>query len=352
MKLAIIGLEQSGKSTVFNALTGSDKNITSFGKIEANIATIKVPDARIDELTKLYSPNKTVYADIEFIDIPGSINDSADTKIVAATREADALVFVIRSFKNESVLHPLNAIDPNNDLEAIKTGLILSDLSIAEKRVERLKVSVQKVTDKTESDKIELRATQKIVEKLENEEPASNAVLTDIEEKSIRSFQFLTLKPYLVLLNTSEDEINSEENIKLLNEIPNSMAMSARIEMEIRTLPEEERADFLSDIGIKELSLSSFILKAYSTLGLISFFTVGKDEVRAWTISKDLTAQKAAGKIHSDLERGFIRAETFSYNDLIEFGGEKEVKAKGRFRLEGKEYIVQDGDILNIKFSV
>ncbi len=352
MKLAIIGLEQSGKTTVFNALTGSDKNIASFGKIEANIATIKVPDARIDELTNLYSPNKTVFADIEFIDIPGSINDCSDTKIVAATREAEALVFVIRSFKNENVLHPSDDINPKNDFEAIKTGLILSDLAIAEKRISRLKVSVQKITDKTEDDKIELRATQKIVEKLENEEPASSAVLTDIEEKSIRSFQFLTLKPYLILLNTSEEEINSEENTKLLSEISDSMAMSARIEMEIRTLPEEERAEFLNDIGIKELSLSSFILKAYTTLGLISFFTVGKDEVRAWTIPKDFNAQKAAGKIHSDLERGFIRAETFSYNDIKEFGDEKEVKAKGKFRLEGKEYIVRDGDILNIKFSV
>lgn len=351
MKLAIIGLEQSGKTTVFNALTGSDKEVGSFGKIEAHISMVKVPDDRIDWLSSLYNPKKTIYADIEFLDIPGSINDSSDPKIVAAARESEALIFVIRAFENEEVLHPLDTLDPTRDFEQIKIGLMVADMSIAEKRIERLK----KVVDKgagTPDDKLELSAIEKIMAELENERPASSAQLTDPEEKAIRSFQFLTLKPYLVLLNVSDDSLNSEETKTLTANLPNCMAMCANIEMEIRQLEETDRKAFLDDLGIEELSLNTFIRTAYSTLGLISFFTVGEDEVRAWTIPAGTPAHTAAGKIHSDLERGFIRAEVFSYEELKAAGSEREVKNAGKFRLEGKEYTVQDGDIISIKFNV
>jgi len=352
MKLAIIGLEQSGKTTVFNALTGANKEVGTYGKIDANIAMVKVPDPRIEHLSSIYQPKKTVYADIEFVDIPGSINDSSDPKIIAAAREADALVYIIRDFSNENVLHPMDSIDPARDYEQIHMGLMVADMAIAEKRIERLKVSVNKPTDKQNEEKLELAALQKIMQKLESEKPALEAELSEQEEKAIRSFQFLTLKPHFSLLNISETEISSDRSAGMAARIPGCMPMCANIEMDIRNLDEEDREVFLLDLGIKELSLNAFIRKAYETLGLISFFTVGKDEVRAWTIKNGTSAVDAAGKIHSDLQRGFIRAETFSYNDIKELGSEKEVKNTGRFRLEGKDYIVKDGDIISIKFSV
>lgn len=351
MKLGIIGLEQSGKTTVFNAMTGADKEVGSFGKIEANIAMVKVPDGRIDRLVELYCPKKTVYADIEFVDIPGSINDSSDPKTVAAARECDAFVFVIRAFDNPNVIHPSGKNDPVRDFEQIKLGLIVADMSIAEKRIERLRVAAGKNVASPD-EKMELAVLEKIMLKLENELPASSAELSQQEEKAIRSFQLLTLKPYLALLNVSDDALNTDNTAGTVATLPNCMAMSANIEMEIRRLPEEDRQVFLDDLEITELSLNAFIRNAYTTLGLISFFTVGDDEVRAWTINRGTPAVAAAGKIHSDLERGFIRAEVFSYEDLTTHGTEREVKSAGRFRLEGKEYIVQDGDIIAVKFSV
>ena len=351
MKLGIIGLERSGKTTVFNAMTGAGKEVGTFGKIEAHIAVVKVPDTRIDHLTELYNPKKTVYADIEFVDIPGSINDSSDAKIIAAAREVDAFVFVIRAFENPNVPHPLDSNDALRDLEQIRTGLIVADMTIAEKRIERLKKSIDKGAG-SQDEKLELSSLEKVMKSLENEQPASETALTDLEEKSIRSFQFLTLKPYLTLLNVSDDALHVEETVKTVSQIPNCMAICANIEMEIRQLDEPDRKAFLDDLGIKELSLNTFIKTAYDTLGLISFFTVGEDEVRAWTITKGTPAVTAAGKIHSDLERGFIRAEVFSYTDLQTHGTERGVKNAGLFRLEGKDYIVSDGDIISIKFNV
>ena len=351
MKLAILGLEQSGKTTVFNAMTGSDKEVGTFGKIEAHISMVKVPDERVDFLTTTYNAKKTVYADIEFVDIPGSINDSSDATIVAVAREVDALVFVVRAFDNPEVPHPLGTNDPLRDFGEINTGLILSDMAIAEKRIERLKKAIDKGAG-TQEEKLELPALEKVMEKLENEEPASKADLNEQEEKAIRSFQFLTLKPCLTLLNISDDAINSEETIKLTKELPNSMAICANIEMEIRRLEEQDRKEFLDELGVKELSLNSFIRKAYETLNLISFFTAGETEVHAWTIRKETPAAEAAGKIHSDMERGFIKAEVFTYNDLKTYKSEREVKNAGHLRLEGKDYIVQDGDIIVIKFNV
>ena len=351
MKLAMIGLDQSGKTTVFNALTGADKEVGTFGRLEAHIAMVKVPDERIDWLSELYKPKKTVHADIEFMDIPGSINDSADPKVIATAREADAFVFVIRAFENPDVPHPLGGIDPARDFEQIKIGLMVADMTVAEPRIEKLrKLSVKGASSQDE--KTELSALEKIMEKLENERPASEAELTEQEEKAIRSFQLLTLKPYLSLLNVSDDALKSAATHDQTKSIPNCMPLSANIEMEIHRLDEKDRKAFLEDIGIEELSLNLFIRTAYRTLGLISFFTVGEDEVRAWTIHEGTPAQAAAGKIHSDLERGFIRAEVFSYDDLRARGSEREVKNAGLFRLEGKEYPVKDGDILHIKFSV
>lgn len=351
MKLGIIGLESSGKTTVFNALTGSRKQVGSFGRGEAHIAMVKVPDRRIDWLSSLYNPKKTVYTDIEFVDIPGNINDSADPKIVASAREVEALVFVIRSFENEEVLHPLDSLDPERDVRSIMTGLIIADLEIAEKRLERLEKTVKKGAA-SEDEKLEHQALAKVIETLEAEQPASKADLSDREEKAVRSFQFLTLKPFFTLLNVSDDSLENPATKKLTASLPECMAMCANIEMEIGQLDESDRRLFLEDAGITEPSLNKFIRKAYETLGLISFFTVGEDEVRAWTIPEGTSAVEAAGKIHTDLQRGFIRAEVFSFGDLKTHGSEKELKKMGLFRLEGKGYIVKDGDILSIKFNV
>lgn len=351
MKLGIIGLEKSGKTTVFNALTGSDKAVDSFGKIEANIAVVKVPDNRLDWLSDLYDPKKTVHTSIQFVDIPGSINDSSDPKIVAAAREVDALVFVIRTFKDPEVLHPEGSIDPLRDHDQIRTGLALADMVIAEKRMEKLDKAVSK-NIATPDEKTEHEVLKKIMAVLEDDKPATEAGLTEQEEKAVRSFQFLTLKPVMSIINVSDNELGSEETLAFEKKIPDCMPVCANIETEILKLDEEDRKVFLQDIGLEEPSINPFIRKAYSTLGLISFFTVGKDEVRAWTIRAGLKAPQAAGKIHTDLERGFIRAEVFSFKELKEAGSERELKKAGKIRLEGKDYIVRDGDILNIKFSV
>lgn len=351
MKLGIIGLERSGKTTVFNALTGANKEVGTYGKIESHIAMIKVPDERLNWLTELYSPKKTVHADIEFIDIPGSINDSSDPKIVAVAHEVNALVYVIRSFENPNVPHPHEKIDPLKDFGYINMGLLVADMTLAEKRIEKLKKAAGKGAVPPEEE-LELTVLEKIMVKLEVEEPIADAELNDQEEKAVRSFQFLTLKPFLTLLNVSDNALHSDDTVKYVSELPSCMAMCANIEMEIQTLDESDRKAFLDDLGIKELSLNSFIRNAYKTLGLISFFTVGEDEVRAWTVPDGTTAHAAAGKIHTDLERGFIRAEVFAFDDLKRLGSEREIKNAGLLRLEGKDYIVKDGDVLFIKFNV
>jgi GTP-binding protein YchF len=222
---------------------------------------------------------------------------------------------------------------------------------LTEKRIEKLKAQFQKMGKKKE-DELELAILEKIMAQLEMEEPASEVKLSEQEEKLIRSFQLLTLKPALTLLNVSEEGLKTEETADLLKQLPNSMALCADLEMELQRLEEADRKDYMKDINMKELSLNSFIKKANETLGLISFFTVGKNEVRAWTVPKGTPAHAAAGKIHTDMERGFIRAEVFSYEELKEAGDEQAIKHAGKLRLEGKDYIVQDGDILFIKFNV
>ena len=351
MKLGIIGLEQSGKTTVFNALTGANKEVGTYGKLEEHIAMVKVPDERIDWLGKLYGSKKITHADIEFVDIPGSINDSSDAKIIAEARETDALIFVIRSFTNDNIPLSHGSIDPMRDLGYIEMGLMVADMSVTEKRIERLKKNASKGAV-PEEEKFELSVLEKAMQQLQVEEPIAEASLTEQEEKAIRSYQFLTLKPVLVLLNVSDDALHTEETEKHIKELDNSMAMCANIEMELRQLDEKDQEAFLQDIGLKELSLGSFIRKAYKTLGLISFFTVGEKESHAWTIKEGTTAHEAAGKIHTDMGRGFIRAEVFHFDDLKELESEREVRNAGKMHLEGKDYVVKDGDVLFIKFNV
>ena len=276
---------------------------------------VTVPDERVDWLGKFYEKDKIVHSHIEFVDIPGSVSDSTDPKIVAAAHETDALVCVIRAFENPNVPHPHETVDPLRDYGYINMGLITADMSIAEKRIEKLDKSITKGAG-TPEEKLELEVLKKVMAQLEVEESAADADLNEQEDKLIRAFQFLTLKPQLALINVSEGGTETEDTKKLLGQITNSMALCADLEMELLRLNEADREAYMKDIGMRELSLNSFIRKAHETLGLISFFTVGEKEVRAWTIPRGTPAHAAAGKIHTDMEHGFIRADVFSFDDL------------------------------------
>lgn len=351
MRTAIIGLERSGKTSVFNALTGQNKKVDTFGKIEADIAVVKVPDTRVDFLLKTYQPKKMQLAEIEFLDIPGSINNSSDAKILGCAREADAFCMVLRDFENDLVPGRPGGNDPEKDLEEIVTGLILADMAVCEKRIEALIKSRNKASF-GDSEEKELVALKKVYSTLENTLPAKEASLSENEEKILRSFQLLTLKNHLEILNVSEKNINSSAAEAKLKKMPGAILMCAKLESELQELSEEDRKEFMRDLEMEQLSIGSFIKKAYSSLGLISFFTAGEKEVKVWTVKKGSSALQAAGKIHSDIARGFIQAEIFNWDDLKKYGSEKEIKRKGLLRTEGKEYEVKDGDILNIKFNV
>lgn len=354
MKIGLVGLPGSGKTTLFQLLTGLKESARPSG-MEATIGTARVPDVRINYLSKLYQPKKTVYAQIDLTDLPG-LNVSEEQKkgknpFLTAVRNVDALVAVIQVFQ-EGLPHILGEINPRRDLEMIHSELLLADWEIIEKRIERLEGKKKKENE------AELELLQRCRGELENEGRLTNLAFTVEEEELLRGFQFLTLKPLLVVLNLDEKGLKSgfhgkEEFLAELQEkgLP-ALEVSARIEQEIAELSEDDRALFMEDLGLKEPGIDRLARMVYRHLGLISFFTVGEDEVKAWTIDVGTVAKKAAGKIHSDIERGFIRAEVVAYPDLIEHGSTAKLREKGLFRLEGKEYLVQDGDIINFRFNV
>ncbi len=359
MKIGLIGLQKSGKSTIFTALTGIEVEISAYstGKVEPNLGMVKVMDERITKLSEMYQPKKTIYATIEFIDFAGLSGKSQGGEIfsgssISLIKNTDALALVVRNFDDETVNEMLGKPNPLSDVETVESELILSDLIIAEKRLEKIELN-KKRGIKTTAQNIEESALNKILEHLNNDKPIRTLKLSDDEEKQIRGFQFITQKPLMIILNS--DENNFGANTELLNKLKENYQteeFAGKFEMELASMEEEDAKAFMEDMNITESARDRLTKAAYALLGYISFFTVGKDEVRAWTITKGSNAVEAAGKIHSDLARGFIRAETFSYDDLIKYGSEKILKEKGLFRLEGKEYIVQDGDILNIRFSV
>lgn len=355
MKLGIIGLQNSGKTTIFNALTGQNAEITAYAslKAEPNLGMVDVLDPRITKLSEMYKPKKTIYANVEFIDFGGLSGDSSGDSFTANSltmlKTTDALALVVRNFMGE-----FDTEDPSpiNDIDKIDAELIISDLIIAEKRMEKIILS-KKRGIKDAAMVIEERAIQKIIDHLNEDQPIRTLELADEEEKSVRGFRFSSQKPLLIILNSDEGCFGDNEAV--LAEISanyKAIEFAGNFEMELVNLDEEEAKEFMEDMGISESARSRLTRFAYETLGYIGFFTVGTDEVRAWTITQGDNAVEAAGKIHSDLARGFIRAECFNYDDLIETGSEKAIKEKGLFRLEGKTYIVKDGDILNIRFSV
>jgi ribosome-binding ATPase len=352
MKIGLIGLAASGKTTLFSLLTESGGDAAA--RMEAHIGMARVPDGRIDFLSAMYKPRKTIYAQIEFTDIPGFAPGSGGHHFLNAARNVDALVQVVRAFANPLVPHPADTIDPGRDLDLLHSELLLADLEIVEKRIERLVSGKQKQTDQNELDL--LRQCQEI---LEGEGRLDSMALDDTQAELVSGYAFLTLKPLLVVVNLDEEQWRSGdypgkeklEKYSAGQSVP-LVPVCAKTEMEISTLPPEERAEFMTDLGISETGIDRLARATYEHLKLISFFTVGEDEVRAWTIDQGTSAKRAAGKIHSDIERGFIRAEVVKYGDLHELGAMTKVKEKGLFRLEGKEYVMQDGDIVNFRFNV
>lgn len=365
MKLGIIGLPNSGKTTLFNALTGQQIETTAYPEplnSEAHVGMVAIPDERVDRLTEIYRPKKTVYADVLCADITGFARgisaEKGKTALANLVWDADAVIHVVRAFGDEAVTHPDGKVDPVADVSALELELVFNDLELAETRLERIANSMKKGVGK------ELELEQAVLEKclaqLEEERLLRGLELSDAERAAIGSLQFLSVKPELVVVNVGEDELGSDATraaVAAIEEFYQGkdalvFPLSARIEMELTGLEPEEATLFLEDLGIAVPARNRVLEAAYELLGLISFLTVGEDEVRAWSIRKGTPAVKAAGKVHSDIERGFIRAETVAYDDFIAAGSMAAVKDAGKARLEGKDYIVADGDIINFRFNV
>ncbi len=373
MDIGIIGLPKAGKTTIFNALTGQEAEVAEYtsGKVEPNVAVVDVGDPRVDELSRMYQPRKTTYATIEFIDFVAGAGASGDSgsggqaeaqdgrggglfsgEGITMVRNADALLVVLRNFSNPTVDATHGAPDPERDLNTIETELILSDAVIAERRLERIRADHDRGR-KTSTSQAEEKVMQRVVDQLDEGGAVRDLELTAEEKHLISGFRFLTAKQVLLVLNSSEDSYGTNDELlaRLQARYP-AIEFAGNFEMELSQMDAEDAAAFMEDIGITESARNRLTRFAYSMLGYISFFTVGDDEVRAWTIREGENAQAAAGTIHSDLAKGFIRAECFNYDDLKSAGSESGVKQKGLFRLEGKEYRVTDGDILNIRFNV
>jgi hypothetical protein len=366
-RLVIIGLPASGKTTVFNALTRAEAKTGGFGGAdEPNLATVKVPDPRLDLLTEMFKPERKVPADVQYFDVAGLSAGIAEKgmsgQLLGHLSQGDALVHVVRAFDDLNVPHADGNVDPLRDIETLNLELAFSDLSIIEKRLQRLVAQIPKVKGpEREAYEREQVVMNRLKETLEADTPLREVIdeLDPDDVKNLRGFGLLTAKPLLILLNLGEEQLG-ETGDRLIDEATERFgrpgvavdALAGRIEMEIGQLDEADAAVFMEDLGIAESGLNRIIRRSFELLGLMPFFTVGPDECRAWTIRRGATAVEAAGEIHSDIQRGFIRAEVVSYDDMIAAGSMAETKRLGTFRREGKTYIVQDGDIINFLFNV
>lgn len=362
MKIGIIGLPNSGKTTVYNALTRGSAVTDAFStnQVEVHTAVVDVPDPRIDRLSAMYWPRKTIYAKVTYNDIGGVTTDGRQSggfggPLINAIANNDALLHVVRAFEDPNAPHPAGRVDPVQDWRDLEAELILNDLIAVERRLERLEADLQKPNlqrQQREQLEDEQALLQRLQAHLEAEQPLRAFDFEPEEEKMVRSFAFLSQKPMLVVLNLGDEQ--PEPDLTPFEVGPRAAVTTLRgkLEAELAQMNAEEAAEFLADFGISELGLSRMIRMSYELLGLKSFFTVGEDEVRAWTVPADASAQACASAIHSDLGRGFIRAETIAYDDLIAAGSMAEGRKHGLLRLEGKTYQVKDGDILNIRFNI
>jgi len=362
MILGIIGLPQSGKTTLFNAICGARQETGGFTAAgEVHRGMVKVPDERLDVLTEIYSPKKITHAEIEWMDIAGFTGDKSDrqrvdTDIPSAIREADAIAHVVRAFEDENILHPSGSIDPGRDIRMVEEELIFADLVLVEKRLERVNRQVKVSPD--EKLKPEKAVLDRCLEQLGEEKPLRDLDFTTEEAKIIKGFQFLSIKPKMIVLNIGESQLSDR---KAIIEKYDSFAqgehysietVSARVQMELGELDDEDREMFMADLGITESAFDRLLKKSYELLGVISFLTGGEKEVHAWTIRTGTKAPQAAGVIHKDFEKGFIKAEVVAFDKLAEVMSEAEAKKRGWMRLEGKEYVVQDGDVIIFRFNV
>lgn len=356
MRLGIIGLPQSGKTTLFNAFTrGTQPTGVSAGRIEVHTAVVDVPDPRVDVLSKMFNPKKTIYAKVTYADIAG-LDGSAGKSGISGTllnqlTQMDGFIHVVRCFENDNVPHPQGSIDPRRDIEMMDSEFLLNDLISVERKLERLAEERKKGGGRERGlvDR-DIELFQRMLTALNAETPLRDLEISHEDEKSLAGFGFLSRKPVLLLLNLAEGQ--AEPAIDYPHRLSQTAALQGRLEMDIAQLPPEDAELFMQEYNITELGLARVIRLSYDLLGLMSFFTVGPDEVRAWTVRRGATAPEAAGEIHTDLQKGFIRAEVVTYDDLTTLGGLSEARAKGKLRLEGKEYIVQEGEVLNIRFAV
>lgn len=363
MKIGVVGLPNVGKSTLFNAITnaGAESANYPFCTIEPNVGIVDVPDARLETLGKLYNTQKITPASIEFVDIAGLVagaskGEGLGNKFLSHIREVDAIVHVVRCFENEKIIHVNGSVDPIRDIEIINLELALADLEQVSKIYEK-NAKLVKTGDKSLIQSVNL--TEKIKNALENNLPARSVAIESEEEmKIMKNLQLLSAKPVIYVANISEDDIGNDDNemVKVVKDYAQKegakvVVLSAKIEEELASLDKDEREVFKEELGIKTSGLEKLISASYDLLGLMSFLTAGEKEVRAWTIKKGTKAPQAAGKIHTDFEKGFIKAEVVSFSDLIEAGSFLKAKEKGKVRIEGKEYVVQDGDVMLFRFN-
>ena len=364
LKAGIVGLPNVGKSTLFNAITNQKILAENypFATIEPNVGIVTVPDERMDKLKEMYEPNRFIPTAYEFTDIAGLVKGASQgeglgNKFLSHIREVDAIVEVVRCFDNGNIIHVDGNIDPIRDIETINLELAISDLDIINSRLE--KVAKKAKSSKEKEDIIEKEALEKSKEALEKDIPLRKIDYTEEELKAIKSYSFLTIKPVIYLANVQEEDLGKDDNeyVKKVKEYASKegskvVSLCAKVEEDLTEMSKEEKEEMFQMLGVEHSGLDELIKITYDILGLETYFTVGKDEVRAWTFKKGMNAKQCAGIIHTDFEKGFIRAEVMSYDDLIEYGSELKVKEAGKARLEGKDYLMQDGDICHFRFNV
>ncbi len=357
LRAGLIGLPQSGKTTLFQLLTSAREAPRAHGKSDAHVGVSRVPDDRLDELTALFKPERRVPATVEFADMAAGRSDATTLVDVVAFRNADALLHVVRAFDDPALPHPKGSVNPARDARTVEDELILADLGLVERRLERLAKDLRKTPSS------ELRTEQGILERCRTALEAGSALrtlgLSGDEAKRLRGYQLLSAKPMLLVVNVGEDAIGTVGQLDAISGLAEftsvagaaAVGVCARIELEIAALEPEDARAFMADLGLRESGLDRIIRAAYDLLGYISFFTVGEDECRAWSIPRDTPAQEAAGAIHSDIQRGFIRAEVVACDRLLARGSLAACREHGELRLEGKEYLVADGDVINFRHA-